>query len=99
MARFYVTRWGNPRQGTKGEFSLDNDLENALLWDTREKAARFCVALNEANIEVPLVNGGTHLCNNFQVEELPPHRVLVRCQVPSPIKASDTVTRGQNKIV
>jgi len=91
MLRYYVSNWRNNQNPEKREFSFDNDPENALPSDTREKAERLRLALNRAAIEVPLLEGGTHVCSGFQVEELPSKnfpskRFIVYCRVPSTIR-------------
>ncbi len=93
MIRYYVSNWKNHHDPNRREFSFDNDPENALPSDTREKAERFRLALNRAAIEVPLLKGGTHVCSGFQVEErpsrdFPSKRFVVYCWVPSAIRGN-----------
>ena len=95
--RYYVSNWRNHQDPDKREFSFDDNPQAALPCDTREKAERLRLALNRAEIEVPLLKGGTHVCRGFQVEELPSKRpqaktdFVVYFRVPCPIAVSPRV--------
>ncbi len=105
MVKYYVTRWRNHQDPAKREFSFDNNPENALPCNTREKAERFRLALNRAAIEVPLLKEGAYVCKSFHIEELPsripPSKTfVVSFQVPCAINGSEPCsTEGQTGLL
>lgn len=88
MAKFYLTNWEDIPHSSNRLFSLDNHRESGLpCGETRTQAEKYCLSLNRAGIKVELLKGGTHICSDFQVEEVRPKQFVAYCDVSSAIKA------------
>ncbi len=63
--------------------------EKAYCWGTRQEAQTACKELEHlVEIKIPLVNGRTHICRGFQVEEWKPGKFAVFCEIPFSIGLS-----------
>ncbi|HEX5423448.1 MAG TPA: hypothetical protein VFW94_07860 [Candidatus Acidoferrales bacterium] len=80
----YITRWEQskaPDTPHRTNYWFDHRAECALIWPSKEQAESDCRFLFNGQIEIPSAFGGTHLCNDFKVEETP-QGFAVFCEAP-----------------
>lgn len=56
--------------------------EDGMTWKTREEAERACGWFENRAIKLRLVDGGTHICKGFKVEERKPGQFVIYCDAP-----------------
>lgn len=90
MSKGYIQRWKDRKEpGTvvdevipKTDYWFTADSANAAHWASKEAADIDCGLFNRANIEIPSLNGGTHICTDFKSEERAPGEFVVFCEAP-----------------
>jgi hypothetical protein len=58
------------------------DLERAASFYTREEAEEKCLTLGRFSVKIRSVEGETHICKGFKVEERAPGEFVVFCEAP-----------------
>lgn len=90
MSKGYIQRWKDRKEPSivPGEVIVKTDYwftansANAAHWASKEAADIDCGLFNRANIEIPSLNGGAHICTNFESEERAPGEFVVYCEAP-----------------
>jgi hypothetical protein len=82
----YLTNWTD--DGMRRTFWVAHVPDYALhCGSDRTLAEKHCRNLNRAKVEVQLMNGQKHICEDFRVEDIQFKGLVVYCDVPSPIRA------------
>ncbi len=91
MPRAYVVGYASRPKLEVGTVDVDftTCAEKAYSWETKQEAQTACEELGHlVAIKIPLVNGRTHICEGFQIEEWEPGKFAVFCEIPFSIALS-----------
>ena len=83
----YVIGWKNgkrPEENQKyADMGFDHRVEKATYWETREEAQHAARVFEHWRIVMSSASGGTHVCQDFKVEERGTNEFVVHCEVLS----------------
>jgi hypothetical protein len=91
MPKAYVVGYASRPKLEVGTVDVDfaTCAEKAYCWGIKQEAQTACKELEQlVAIKIHLVNGRTHICKGFQVEEWKPGKFAVFCEIPFSIVVS-----------
>lgn len=92
MLKGYINHWRErekPEQH-RVDYWFSARIEQAATWPTKEEAESNCTIFNHHRIVIPSSQGGTHVCDDFKVDERAPGQFVVYCMAPFIVKEAAT---------
>lgn len=97
MPTAYINRWKERQQPHEQhiiDYWFTSDPAKAASWETKEEAESNCTIFDHHRIEVPLAEGGTHICGEFKAEQRAPGEFVVFCLGPFVVDASGRAVKS-----
>jgi hypothetical protein len=96
MLKGYVIAWRqrDVPQATYSmiDMSFDHRPEKGHRWKTQSHAEQDCTLFNALGIRIPTMQGESHMCTGFTVEENVAGEFVVFCEAPFTLKPDVTTS-------